>query len=283
MLPLCFGEATKVSAYLLDADKTYRVTARLGESTDTGDADGEVSRMRRARTWTAASGWRPCCRRFRGEIDAGAPDVLGAEEGRQAALRAGAQGVRSWSASRGRSRSTSDRRCWSDLPDVELVFRVSLLEGHLYPDPGRGHRSPPRAAARAPHGAAAHRVGSVGAFDGEDMLDLPGRRPPQRGLRGPRERCCRPTGAGRLACEVAEAAADRFYLRQASRWRCRRRTRGWRGSMPPTDRFPRDRRASGGRPVAPGDFFVRESVGRFLNEARLTGQIRGLIFWCFSY
>ena len=42
MLPLCFGEATKASAYLLDADKTYRVVARLGESTDTGDADGEV-------------------------------------------------------------------------------------------------------------------------------------------------------------------------------------------------------------------------------------------------
>ena len=30
MLPLCFGEATKVCGYLLDADKTYRVTARLG-------------------------------------------------------------------------------------------------------------------------------------------------------------------------------------------------------------------------------------------------------------
>ena len=42
MLPLCFGEATKVSAYLLLADKTYRVTARLGQRTDTADADGEV-------------------------------------------------------------------------------------------------------------------------------------------------------------------------------------------------------------------------------------------------
>ncbi len=41
MLPLCFGEATKVCAYLLDADKTYRVTARLGFATDTGDADGK--------------------------------------------------------------------------------------------------------------------------------------------------------------------------------------------------------------------------------------------------
>ncbi len=41
MLPLCFGEATKVCAYLLDADKTYRVTAKLGSMTDTGDADGK--------------------------------------------------------------------------------------------------------------------------------------------------------------------------------------------------------------------------------------------------
>ncbi len=41
MLPLCFGEATKVCAYLLDADKTYRVTAKLGSKTDTGDADGK--------------------------------------------------------------------------------------------------------------------------------------------------------------------------------------------------------------------------------------------------
>lgn len=41
MLPLCFGEATKVCAYLLAADKTYRVTARLGTATDTGDADGQ--------------------------------------------------------------------------------------------------------------------------------------------------------------------------------------------------------------------------------------------------
>ena len=43
MLPLCFGEATKVCAYLLEADKTYRVTAKLGGATDTGDADGKVT------------------------------------------------------------------------------------------------------------------------------------------------------------------------------------------------------------------------------------------------
>jgi tRNA pseudouridine55 synthase len=42
MLPLCFGEATKVCAFLLDADKTYRVTAKIGTATDTGDATGSV-------------------------------------------------------------------------------------------------------------------------------------------------------------------------------------------------------------------------------------------------
>ena len=42
MLPICLGEATKFSQFLLDADKRYQVTARLGERTDTSDADGQV-------------------------------------------------------------------------------------------------------------------------------------------------------------------------------------------------------------------------------------------------
>jgi len=46
MLPLCFGNATKVSAFLLDAEKTYQVRFRLGERTSTGDAEGEVVETR---------------------------------------------------------------------------------------------------------------------------------------------------------------------------------------------------------------------------------------------
>lgn len=42
LLPLCFGQATKISGLLLDADKRYRVRARLGERTSTGDAEGPV-------------------------------------------------------------------------------------------------------------------------------------------------------------------------------------------------------------------------------------------------
>ena len=42
VLPLCFGEATKFSQFLLDADKRYRTTFQLGAFTTTGDSDGEV-------------------------------------------------------------------------------------------------------------------------------------------------------------------------------------------------------------------------------------------------
>ena len=43
MLPVCFGEATKISAFLLDSDKTYHLKCQLGVSTTTGDAEGEVT------------------------------------------------------------------------------------------------------------------------------------------------------------------------------------------------------------------------------------------------
>ena len=43
MLPICFGEATKFSNYLLDASKTYRALCQLGKTTTTGDAEGEIT------------------------------------------------------------------------------------------------------------------------------------------------------------------------------------------------------------------------------------------------
>lgn len=47
-LPVCFGEATKFAQYLLDADKAYSATLKLGEATSTGDAEGEVVATARA-------------------------------------------------------------------------------------------------------------------------------------------------------------------------------------------------------------------------------------------
>ncbi len=46
MLPICLGEATKFSQFLLDSDKRYRVIAKLGERTNTSDSDGEVVESR---------------------------------------------------------------------------------------------------------------------------------------------------------------------------------------------------------------------------------------------
>src|ERR1700751_812903 len=46
LFPLCFGEATKFSQDLLEADKTYEATMRLGIRTTTGDAEGEAVQTR---------------------------------------------------------------------------------------------------------------------------------------------------------------------------------------------------------------------------------------------
>ena len=46
MLPICLGEGTKFSQFLLDADKRYLVTAKLGERTDTSDAEGQIVETR---------------------------------------------------------------------------------------------------------------------------------------------------------------------------------------------------------------------------------------------
>jgi tRNA pseudouridine55 synthase len=67
LLPLCFGEATKFSAYLLDADKHYRAVMRLGVTTATGDPEGEVLSTQRVDVDCAqiAAALAP----FRGDIE----------------------------------------------------------------------------------------------------------------------------------------------------------------------------------------------------------------------
>lgn len=54
LLPLCFGEATKFSADLLDADKTYEAVLKLGVTTDSGDAEGQVTAIATVNTEKAA-------------------------------------------------------------------------------------------------------------------------------------------------------------------------------------------------------------------------------------
>ena len=68
LLPICFGEATKLSGYLLNADKHYVATFRLGVATSTGDAEGEIVSRRPVPTFPAPVLERAVAR-FRGEID----------------------------------------------------------------------------------------------------------------------------------------------------------------------------------------------------------------------
>lgn len=67
LLPLCFGEATKFSQDLLDADKEYVATLRLGQQTSTGDAEGEVVHERAVTCDVAAV--HAAVAAFAGEID----------------------------------------------------------------------------------------------------------------------------------------------------------------------------------------------------------------------
>ena len=54
LLPICMGEATKISGFLLNADKRYETSVRLGARTRTGDAEGEVVETRPVPVYSAA-------------------------------------------------------------------------------------------------------------------------------------------------------------------------------------------------------------------------------------
>src|SRR5205085_6237650 len=67
LLPLCFGAATKFSQVSLDADKRYSATLKLGVTTTTGDAEGEVLQQRPVDV--SSDDVRAACLRFLGDID----------------------------------------------------------------------------------------------------------------------------------------------------------------------------------------------------------------------
>jgi len=68
VLPVCLGEATKLAPFLLEADKEYDVTIRLGVETDTDDAGGAVTATGDASSVTAAA-VEEALARFRGRIE----------------------------------------------------------------------------------------------------------------------------------------------------------------------------------------------------------------------
>ncbi|WPL16248.1 tRNA pseudouridine synthase B [Thiorhodovibrio winogradskyi] len=68
LLPICLGHTTKFSSFLLDADKHYRVRVRLGETTTTADAEGEILERKPTDGVTKAD-VLACLERFVGDIE----------------------------------------------------------------------------------------------------------------------------------------------------------------------------------------------------------------------
>ena len=210
MLPLCFGEATKICAYLLDADKTYRVTAKLGEATDTGDADGTVTSTAKVPPLDKA-GWSQVLAGFVGDIEQVPPMYSALKK----------DGKRLYELARKGETVERDPRPVTihaieliEAAGNRLVFRVHCSKGTyvrtLVEDIAK-------AAGTVAHTSKLHRE-TVGGFRAEDMLDLGGaEKAAESGPEPLRERLI-PVDAALgdwAACQVAEADCERFCGGQA--------------------------------------------------------------------
>lgn len=210
MLPLCFGEATKVCAYLLEADKIYRVTARLGVGTDTGDASGRQTEIGEVPVLDR-QGWETVLARFLGDIEQVPPMYSALKQGGKRLYELARKGEIVHREPR--SVRIHDINLL-ELSGYRLVFRVHCSKGTyvrtLVEDIAR-------AAGTVAHTSSLHRE-SVGAFRSEDMLDLPSaERVAQTGSEALRERLLPADLAlaswSRLL--IDEGAAARFTSGQA--------------------------------------------------------------------
>jgi tRNA pseudouridine55 synthase len=91
LLPLCFGEATKVSEFLINADKRYRTVFKLGQATNTQDAEGEVIQTRPVTASVASI--TMAVERFVGEIEQVPPMFSAIKVGGQALYKLARQGI----------------------------------------------------------------------------------------------------------------------------------------------------------------------------------------------
>jgi tRNA pseudouridine55 synthase len=91
LLPLCFGEATKFSSDLLDADKTYEAELLFGVTTDTGDAEGAV--LQRRQPQFGPSELEAALLRFRGRISQVPPMYSALKRAGQPLYRLARQGI----------------------------------------------------------------------------------------------------------------------------------------------------------------------------------------------
>lgn len=164
MLPLCFGEATKVCAYLLDADKTYRVTARLGVATDTADGDGKTTATAGVPDLSAAD-WDSIMQGFVGESRQVPPMYSALKQDGKRLYELARKGE---VVERAPRRIRIDEIVLLEAAGSRLVFRVSCSKGTyirtLVEDIAKQ-------AGTLAHTARLHRE-SVGHFRASEMVDL---------------------------------------------------------------------------------------------------------------
>lgn len=164
MLPLCFGEATKVCAYLLNADKSYRVTAKLGSATDTGDGDGQEIETAAVPEMDADQ-WNTILQGFCGESTQIPPMYSALKKDGKRLYELARKGE---TVEREPRPVRIDEIRLLELAGTRLVFRVSCSKGTyirvLVEDIARK-------AGTVAHTARLHRE-SVGDFESANMLDM---------------------------------------------------------------------------------------------------------------
>jgi tRNA pseudouridine55 synthase len=164
MLPICFGEATKVCPYLLDSDKTYQVTAKLGETTDTGDSDGIIINTMPIKKHDSKY-WKKTFKQFIGVIDQIPPMYSALKKNGRRLYQLARKG------------ETIDR-----CPRKITIYKINLLKHfpdrivfHVHCSKGTYIRTLvediARAAGTVAHVIKLHRE-SVGHFESKNMTDL---------------------------------------------------------------------------------------------------------------
>lgn len=164
MLPLCFGEATKVCPFLLNADKTYRVTAKLGIATDSGDAEGVDTESASVPELTADE-WRQILETFLGPSEQVPPMYSALKQQGKRLYELARKGV---TVDRAARPIRIDAIELLEIAGTRLVFRVACSKGTyirvLVEDLAR-------AAGTVAHTTRLHRE-IVGDFRADDMHDL---------------------------------------------------------------------------------------------------------------
>lgn len=164
LLPICFGGATKVSAFLLDADKRYQVRVKLGETTSTADSEGEVLQTRPTESVTAEQ-LNQTLQQFVGEIEQIPPMYSALKHQGERLYKLARDGVEVERKPR-QVTIHEIRLLTCDLPEFELDVHCSkgTYIRTLAEDIGELL------------GCGGHVIGlrrtQVGPFSGEDMLDL---------------------------------------------------------------------------------------------------------------